>query len=178
VRISAEDPGRDFAPTPGRVGRWQMPAGPGVRVDTAIEAGERVPPEYDNLIAKLMVHAADRSAAIDRLRRALDEVLITGIQTTVPFHRFVATDASFRAAELSTGWVGERWDGPAEWRAAAHRAQLAAGLAEATGTANASAFRAPQPHQQGGSSATADQGSTDGSWRRAGLEAAIDRWPR
>ncbi|MCJ7709451.1 MAG: carbamoyl phosphate synthase, partial [Chloroflexi bacterium] len=69
MRIAAEDPALAFAPTPGRVGRWVMPAGPGIRVDTHIEAGDRVPADYDNLIAKLMVHAHDRDAAIDRLRR-------------------------------------------------------------------------------------------------------------
>ena len=102
--------------------RWSMPAGPGVRVDTGIEAGDRVPPEYDNLIAKLMVHAGDRDAAIDRLARALDETEIAGLQTTLPFHRFVADDPSFRAADLSTGWVGEHWDGLAEQAAAARLA--------------------------------------------------------
>ena len=178
VRISAEDPGRDFAPTPGRVGRWQMPAGPGVRVDTAIEPGERVPPEYDNLIAKLMVHAGDRPTAIDRLRRALAEVVITGIQTTVPFHRFVATDPSFRAGNLSTGWVGEHWDGPAEWRAAAHRAQVAAGLARLTTTVPGDRPTAPSHARTKGAAGASESDATDGRWRRAGLEAGIDRWPR
>ena len=73
VRVAAEDPSRGFAPTPGRVGRWVMPSGPGIRVYTAIEAGDRVPAEYDNLIAKVMVHAHHRDAAIDRLGRALRE---------------------------------------------------------------------------------------------------------
>jgi acetyl-CoA/propionyl-CoA carboxylase biotin carboxyl carrier protein len=178
VRLSAEDPGRDFAPTPGRVGRWRMPSGPGVRVDTAIEAGERVPPEYDNLIAKVMVHAGDRDAAIDRLRRALEETEISGIQTTLPFHRFVASDASFRAGMLSTGWVPEHWDGPSAWQAAAAIALRAAGLAAvgkggaaptgAAGAALATGLLQPSP---------ADA-SPDGRWHRAGLEAALDRWPR
>ena len=178
VRISAEDPGRDFAPTPGKIGRWRMPAGPGVRVDTAIEPGDRVPPEYDNLIAKLMVHAGDRDAAIDRLRRALDETEISGIQTTLPFHRFVAGDASFRAASLSTGWVGEHWDGLARWRAAARLAQQAAGL-------DALDPSGESPGRSGTTHATlpmathlAPDAPGDGRWRRAGLEAAIDRWPR
>jgi acetyl/propionyl-CoA carboxylase alpha subunit len=172
VRLSAEDPGHDFAPTPGRVGRWVMPSGPGVRVDTAIEAGDRVPPEYDNLIAKVMVHAGDREAAIDRLRRALDETEISGIQTTLPFHRFVVIDPSFRAGRLSTGWVGEHWDGPGQRTAAARRAQLAAGLQVLSASVPPAAVvaRAPGARQ-------ADP-AQDGRWQRAGLEDAVDRWPR
>ena len=172
VRIAAEDPSRDFAPTPGRVRRWEMPAGPGVRVDTAIEAGDRIPPEYDNLIAKIMVHAGDRLAAIRRLRRALAETEIGGIQTTLPFHRFVAGHQAFEAAELSTGWVGDWWDGPAEFGRAARLAQLAAGLdALASGLAIApvagGSEALPRPinrHRFPGL-----------AW--SGREAAVDRWP-
>ncbi|MBF8289675.1 MAG: Acetyl-CoA carboxylase biotin carboxylase subunit [Chloroflexi bacterium] len=172
VRIAAEDPGRDFAPTPGLVRRWAMPAGPGVRVDTGLGAGDRVPPDYDNLVAKIMVHAADRDAAIDRLRRALGETEIAGIQTTLPFHRFVAAAPSFRAAELSTGWVAEHWDGPAEFQRAATAGLLAAGLAAL---------------ESGGRASVADEGPHHGrsissaagiGWQRAGLESAVDRWPR
>ena len=179
VRLSAEDPGHDFAPTPGTVLRWVMPAGPGVRVDTAIEAGDRVPAEYDNLIAKVMVHAGDRDAAIDRLRRALDETEIAGIQTTLPFHRFVARDASFRGADLSTGWVGEHWDGPAEYRAAVEDAQLAAGLAAieaAPSVGGAAAVRPPSGHGSAAGHGAAT--SRGGPWRRSGMEQASDRWPR
>ena len=142
-----------------------MASGPGVRVDTALEAGERIPAEYDNLIAKVMVHAADRPSAIDRLRRALDETEISGIQTTLPFHRFVARHAGFAAAELSTGWVADHWDGPARLRVAAGAAQLAAGLdagPESGGTVE-------RGH------AVADE--RDGAWRRDGRATAIDRWP-
>ncbi len=193
VRISAEDPGRDFAPTPGEVRRWSMPSGPGVRVDTALEAGERVPPEYDNLIAKVMVHARDRDAAIDRLRRALDETEIAGIQTTLPFHRFVARAASFRAGDLSTGWVGEHWDGAAEVARAARTAQRTAGLAVlaagrgagpdggmlAGPVADAPAGRpAGVPASGPGGRQRGDGAARDGAWRQAGLADAVDRWPR
>jgi acetyl/propionyl-CoA carboxylase alpha subunit len=172
VRIAAEDPSRDFAPTPGRIRRWEMPAGPGVRVDSAVEAGERIPPEYDNLIAKIMVHAGDRSAAIHRLRRALAETEIAGLQTTLPFQRFVAHHEAFEAAELSTGWVGDWWDGPAAFRRAARMAQLAAGL-DALGSGLATAAVA------GGSAASAPSQPAAGSWGWAssGREAAVDRWP-
>ena len=179
ARISAEDPARAFAPTPGRVTRWVMPAGPGVRVDTAIEAGDRVPPEYDNLIAKLMVHAGDREAAIERLRRALDETEVGGIQTTVPFHAFVVRDEAFRAGRLSTGFVPERWDGEAAHRSASRAAQLAAALdvlepvsivppAVDGGEGPASASVAATPR-------VGDRGSS--TWRRSGRAAGRDRWP-
>jgi acetyl/propionyl-CoA carboxylase alpha subunit len=177
VRLSAEDPGRDFAPTPGRVERWVMPSGPGVRVDTAIEPGDRVPPEYDNLIAKVMVHAADRDAAIDRLRRALDETEVSGIQTTLPFHRFVATDPTFRAGSLSTGWVGEHWDGPAERTSALRLAMLATGLrSEATGPDRWAAT--PGRHDASDTPGPHIAPPRDGRWRRVGLDDAVDRWPR
>ncbi|MBA2372880.1 MAG: acetyl-CoA carboxylase biotin carboxylase subunit [Chloroflexi bacterium] len=113
VRLSAEDPARAFAPVPGRVGTWLMPSGPGVRVDTAVVAGERITGDYDPMIAKVMVVSADRAGAIARLRRALDETVITGLQTTLPFHRAVACDPAFAAADLSTDWVADRWDGAA-----------------------------------------------------------------
>jgi acetyl/propionyl-CoA carboxylase alpha subunit len=172
VRVAAEDPARDFIPTPGRVTRWVMPAGPGVRVDTGIEAGDRVPPDYDNLIAKILVHAGDRDAAIDRLRRALDETEIAGIQTTLPFHRFVARGDAFRAAELSTGWVGEWWDGPAQHREAARSAMLAAALE----TLQDGVATGARP---GAKAATlAPDGSLDGRWREVARADATDRWPR
>ena len=168
VRLSAEDPARGFAPAPGRVTRWVMPAGPGVRVDTAIEAGERVPPDYDPLVAKLMVHAPDRPAAIARLSRALDEVEIGGIQTTLPFDRFVARHPTFGAGEVSTGWVEEHWDGPAERSAAVRIALVAAGLAALDGG------------RVSGAPTLATVGSSDGrsSWGSESRLAATDRWPR
>jgi acetyl/propionyl-CoA carboxylase alpha subunit len=171
VRLSAEDPARGFAPTPGRVTRWVMPGGPGVRVDTAIEAGERVPPDYDPLVAKVMAHAADRPAAIARLRRALDEIEIGGIQTTLPFDRFVVRHPAFVEGDLSTGWVDEHWDGPADRASAVRVALLAAGLA---------ALEGPDPGATAGLALPASGVSADGrsAWRFDGREAALDRWPR
>ena len=166
VRLSAEDPARSFAPTPGRVGRWTMPAGPGVRVDTAIEAGERVPPDYDPLIAKIMVHAVDRPTAIARLRRALDETEIGGIQTTLPFHRHVVRSPSFLAAELSTGWADEHWNGPQDRARAVRRALLAAALGVGPGQGD---HAAPVADQYGR--------GPESPWRLAGLVEAVDRWP-
>jgi acetyl/propionyl-CoA carboxylase alpha subunit len=170
VRISAEDPGRDFAPTPGPIRHWVMPSGPGVRVDTAIELGDRVPPEYDNLIAKVMVHAGDRRTAIDRLARALAETEIAGIQTTLPFHRFVAGEPSFAGGALSTEWVVEHWHGNNEAERAERLARLAAalGLRQLQARPRVLAQRQPCPAPSSGDV---------GTWSTAALDAAVDRWP-
>jgi acetyl/propionyl-CoA carboxylase alpha subunit len=187
ARIAAEDPARAFAPTPGRISRWVMPAGPGVRVDTGIEPGDRVPPEYDNLIAKLMVHAMDRPTAIDRLRRSLDETEIGGIQTTVPFHRFVTDDAAFGAGDLSTGFVDERWDGQAHQARAVRAGLIAAALDRVSGDGVRGGLAGPGGDQGGGRQAERRDGrdGDDGqggfrpaSWRVAALAAGRDRWPR
>jgi acetyl/propionyl-CoA carboxylase alpha subunit len=173
VRIAAEDPSRDFAPTPGRVGRWTMPSGPGVRVDTHIESGDRVPPEYDNLIAKLMVHAPDRDAAIDALRRALDETEIGGVQTTLPFHWFVARSGAFRDARLSTGWVAEHWDGEAARAAAVRKALLAAGIVAAAGDGRPASVPVRASATPAGPTASAPTSC----WRDAGRRQGSERWP-
>jgi acetyl/propionyl-CoA carboxylase alpha subunit len=175
VRLSAEDPGHDFAPAPGRVRRWTMPSGPGVRVDTATVAGDRIPAEYDNLIAKVMVHAPDRDAAIDRLRRALDETEVGGVQTTLPFHRAVARSDAFRRGELSTGWVEVNWDGAVARAEAARKALIATGLAVLDGSAPAATSPAPPAPPAGG----ADRGGTSasGAWRRGARAQGVDRWP-
>jgi acetyl/propionyl-CoA carboxylase alpha subunit len=171
VRIAAEDPTRAFAPTPGRVGRWVMASGSDVRVDTAIDAGDVVPPDYDNLIAKLMVHGDDRDAAIDALSRALDDTEIGGVQTTLPFHRFVARSVSFRRGDVSTGWVDANWDGEVARRDAIRYALLAAGLA-AIGDGAEDTTTVSDP--RGG---MASSGAAGGGWRRAARQRGIDRWP-
>jgi acetyl/propionyl-CoA carboxylase alpha subunit len=176
VRITAEDPSRSFAPTPGRVGRWVMPSGPGVRIDTGIESGDHIPAAYDNLIAKLMVHAPDRDAAIDRLGRALAETEIGGIQTTLPFHLAVARSESFREGSLSTGWVEEHWDGDAARASAVERALLAAGLAamdETVVTARPAVSFDEEGAPRGDGALPSGAG-----WRQAARDAATDRWPR
>jgi len=109
VRIYAEDPYDGFRPTPGRITGWQMPAGPGVRVDAGVEADTDLRPEYDPLLAKVMVHAEDRPSAIDRLRRALDETLVGGVQTDAGFLRWLVDDAAFSGGDYDTGLIGERW---------------------------------------------------------------------
>jgi hypothetical protein len=170
VRLSAEDPARDFGPTPGRIGRWQMPGGPGVRVDTAVGAGERVPPDYDPLIAKILVVDADRPAAIRRLARALDETVVTGIQTTLPFHRAVIGDR-FDEADLSIDWVDDGW---AEMLQPGRAAALdAARLVAADLLARGGDGTAPVVTAGGGPTPAA----TASAWAQSGRVRAIDRWP-
>ncbi len=105
VRILAEDPDRDFIPCPGRIRTWQPPAGPGIRVDSAMESGTLVPPYYDSMIAKLIVHAASRPAAVALLQEALDRFVVEGIATNIGLLRFIAAHADFRANRLNTRWL-------------------------------------------------------------------------
>jgi len=103
-RINAEDPER-FIPHPGKITLLSLPGGPGVRVDTAAYGGWTVPSHYDSLIAKVIVHGRDRGEAISRMRRALDEFIIEGIKTTIPFHKKVLVQPDFVKGEFDTGFV-------------------------------------------------------------------------
>jgi acetyl-CoA carboxylase, biotin carboxylase subunit len=109
-RINAEDPAAGFRPSPGRVTSAVFPAGPGVRVDTHIQAGSAVPPQYDSLLAKLVVSGASRAEALDRLRGALARCEIGGVATTVPVHAALAADGEFAAGGVSTEFLA-RWLG-------------------------------------------------------------------
>ncbi|NGN43889.1 acetyl-CoA carboxylase biotin carboxylase subunit [Mesorhizobium sp. CGMCC 1.15528] len=108
VRLNAEDPARDFAPFPGQVGELRIPGGPGVRFDSMLYQGYQVPPFYDSLLAKLIVHAETREAAITRLARALRELKIGGLKTTKPLFLALAADPSVQAGEVHTRWL-EGW---------------------------------------------------------------------
>jgi acetyl-CoA carboxylase biotin carboxylase subunit len=103
-RITAEDP-VTFMPTPGRVTAFHAPGGLGVRVDSALYAGCVVPPYYDSMVAKLIVHAPTRADAIGRLRRALGEFAISGIQTTIPLHQRIVDDPSFQEGDYTIHWL-------------------------------------------------------------------------
>jgi 3-methylcrotonyl-CoA carboxylase alpha subunit len=112
VRLSAEDPAHDFAPAPGVLTAWTTPSGPGVRVDAGVEEGSVVSPSYDPLLAKLMVVAEDRPQAIARLARSLDEFEVGGLQTTLPFHRWLVHQADFTGptgAGLAIDFVARAW---------------------------------------------------------------------
>ena len=104
-RINAEDPDAGFRPCPGTITRFEPPAGPGVRVEAYVRTGSRISPYYDSLVAKLIVHGQDRAEALARGRRALDEFVIEGIQTTISFHRRVLENEVFCAGEATTDFI-------------------------------------------------------------------------
>ncbi len=105
-RINAEDPEK-FTPSPGKITGLNIPGGPGVRVDTAVYPGYVVPPYYDSMIAKLIVHARTREAAIARMRRALEAMVVEGIKTTIPLHLKIMNDEKFQKGEFSTKFMEE-----------------------------------------------------------------------
>ncbi|MDX1494130.1 MAG: carbamoyl phosphate synthase, partial [Longimicrobiales bacterium] len=104
-RINAEDPDRNFAPGPGTITTFHPPGGPGVRLDTHVYAGYSVPPNYDSLLAKLIVSGNDRREAVVRARHALDQFIIEGIPTTIPFLREILDDDAFVRGDVDTGFV-------------------------------------------------------------------------
>jgi acetyl-CoA carboxylase biotin carboxylase subunit len=105
-RINAEDPVK-FTPSPGRITAFNIPGGPGVRVDTAVYPGYVVPPYYDSMIAKLIVHARTRELAINRMQRALDMMVVEGIKTTIPLHKKIMADPRFQSGDFSTKFMEE-----------------------------------------------------------------------
>jgi acetyl-CoA carboxylase biotin carboxylase subunit len=111
ARINAEDPERNFMPSPGKILDLVLPGGPGVRVDTMLYPGYTVPPYYDSLLAKLVVHAENREAAIARMKRALRELRLEGVKSTRDLHLRLMDDAHFRDASFDTnfleGWLAQ-----------------------------------------------------------------------
>ena len=108
-RINAEDPTRGFAPGPGDVQAVTWPGGPGIRIDSHLYAGYRVPPYYDSLLAKLLAFGRDRDEAIARMRRALAEMRIDGVPTTIPFHARLLADPRFQRGEVHTRFVEDEF---------------------------------------------------------------------
>jgi acetyl-CoA/propionyl-CoA carboxylase biotin carboxyl carrier protein len=109
-RINAEDPSRNFMPSPGTITRLLVPSGPGVRWDGGYTEGDAISQYYDNLVGKLIVWAPDRDRAIERMLRALDEFEIEGVRTTIPAHKVLLAHDDFRAARHSTKWVEDEID--------------------------------------------------------------------
>ncbi len=111
-RINAEDAGRNFMPAPGPVQRLEIPQGPGVRWDSGVETGGEVAGAFDSMLAKLIITGATRTEALQRARRALDELVVEGMPTVIPFHRAVVRDEAFTSEPFTvhTRWIETEWD--------------------------------------------------------------------
>jgi acetyl-CoA carboxylase biotin carboxylase subunit len=104
-RINAEDPYNDFRPSPGKISTLHFPGGHGVRLDTHVYGGYIIPPHYDSMIAKLITTAQTREEAINKMRRALDEFVIEGIKTTIPFHRKLMDHPDYISGNYTTKFM-------------------------------------------------------------------------
>jgi acetyl-CoA carboxylase biotin carboxylase subunit len=117
-RVNAEDPEHDFRPSPGTVREVSWPMGEGIRVDTHIAPGSRVPPFYDSLMAKIIAHGPDRATAIARLRRAIADTRLTGVASNLAFQARVLDDSEFQAGGVDTGFVARLLEaGPKQMQA-------------------------------------------------------------
>ncbi|MEV4758025.1 biotin carboxylase N-terminal domain-containing protein [Micromonospora sp. NPDC049559] len=170
-RINGEDPGRSFLPAPGTVTALRLPTGPGVRVDTGISAGDVIGGNFDSLLAKVIITGETRTEALERARRALDEMVVDGMATALPFHRLVVRDPAFTAEPFTvhTRWIETEFDNtiapyaaPAAAPAPAERetvvvevggkrleVSLPAGFGAGTGTAPAAATGGRRPGRRG-----------------------------
>ena len=106
-RINAEDPARNFTPSPGTIGLYYAPGGHGVRVDRHVYRGYSIPPYYDSMIGKLITYGPDRKTALERMYRALSEYLIRGIKTTIPLHKAIMSDPVFIEGKATTAYMEE-----------------------------------------------------------------------
>jgi acetyl-CoA carboxylase, biotin carboxylase subunit len=104
-RINAEDPDMGFAPSPGVVQNFHVPGGPGIRVDSHLYTGYRIPPYYDSLLAKIIAWGNNRAEAMARMHRAISEMRIDGVKTTLPFHQALLRNEQFRRGEVHTKFV-------------------------------------------------------------------------
>lgn len=132
ARICAEDPDADWAPSAGRLGVVREPSGPWVRVDSACEPGLEVGIDYDSLLAKVVAWGPTRQVALARLRRALDEYVVTGVATTLPLHRWIVRHPEFAAGEVSTAFLADHWRGVPDSEVAPAVASAAVSVVRAT----------------------------------------------
>jgi acetyl-CoA/propionyl-CoA carboxylase biotin carboxyl carrier protein len=115
-RINGEDPGRNFLPAPGPIHEFIAPSGPGIRVDSGVVSGDVISGNFDSMMAKLIVTGSSRSEALERARRALDEMQVHGLPTVIPFHRLIVSDPAFTAEkgnfDVHTRWIETEWSNP------------------------------------------------------------------
>jgi acetyl-CoA carboxylase biotin carboxylase subunit len=160
-RIYAEDPENNFFPSPGTITRLLRPSGPGVREDSGVYEGWTVPLDYDPMLSKLIVHAADRPAAIARMKRALDEYFVGGIKSNLPLFRRILEHPDFAAARIDTGFLDRLLAAKPE------RAAASNGLSEIAAVA-AALFAATGPRKNGQNGAGPSRGrrAEDSAWKK------------
>src|SRR5207245_7959708 len=164
-RIYAEDPEAGFVPSVGRLIGYRPPSGPGVRVDSGVEEDASISVYYDPMIAKLIVHAADRQLGLDRMARALREFLVLGVRTSIPLHRWLLAQPDVRSGQVDTGWLEREW-----------RANGADALREENlETAAIAAALLVDGRRSAVVSASADHAvpGADSAWRLAARQAAL-----
>jgi acetyl-CoA carboxylase biotin carboxylase subunit len=161
-RITSEDPRQGFLPSTGRISYLRVPSGPGVRWDSGVEAGDEVTLYYDSMLAKLIVSAHDRPAAIERMRRALDELVVVGVATNQGFHARLFADQAFRRGDIDIQFLDRRPDlsGGAADDARDELLAVAAALLE-------------DERRRGLRPAVSPTDSTASAWRRAGLDDGL-----
>ncbi len=161
-RIYAEDPANNFFPSPGKITRLLRPSGPGIREDSGVYEGWTVPLDYDPMLAKLIVHAPDRPAAIARMRRALDEYFIGGVKTNLPLFRRILEHPDFAAGRIDTGFLdrllAEAPQGETTTTELAGIAALSAALFAAT--------TMPQKNGRSGGKTAIETGNSSSNWKR------------
>ncbi|HEX8730987.1 MAG TPA: acetyl-CoA carboxylase biotin carboxylase subunit, partial [Ktedonobacterales bacterium] len=181
ARITAEDPFNKFLPAAGAIAALREPAGPGVRLDSGVYQGMRIPLFYDSLLAKLICWGQDREEAVERLRRALDEYVIAGVRTTIPFAQWITRQPRFLAGDFSTDFIAEEWrpDAALDGATAPEGEALSEALSDAQVAALAAALVA---RDQGGAAgarrlaATGDAREDGWRWRLAGRKTATSGW--
>ena len=182
-RIYAEDPAAGFVPSVGRLIGYRPPAGPGVRVDSGVEEQATISVYYDPMIAKLIVHAADRQQGLERMARALREFLILGVKTSIPLHRWLVAHPDVRSGAVDTDWLERKWSPAAAetWAGedaptAAIAAALLVDAARASGGLSVSGSAGHGPSMGAGDSAAADAAAGDSAfsaWRLAARRAGL-----
>jgi acetyl-CoA carboxylase biotin carboxylase subunit len=168
-RIYAEDPDNNFFPSPGRIARLMRPSGPGVREDAGVYQGWTVPLDYDPMLSKLIVHAPDRSAAIARMRRALDEYFVGGIKTNLTLFRRILEHPDFVAARIDTGFLDRLLTAAAPQTGGANELAEIAAVSAALFAATAS----PKNGQNGGTRTGNHKQAEASTWKRTAREEGV-----
>ena len=178
-RINAEDGGRGFLPAPGTLTKWAPPSGPGVRVDGGYDQGETIPGAFDSLVAKLIVTGTTREQALERSRRALDEFIVDGMPTVIPFHRSVVDDPAYigdgKSFEIYTTWIETDYDNQLEPYAGGTEAEEPAERERVTVEVGGKRVEVILPGGLGASAAAAGSGKkAKRSGKKAGAAASGD----